>query len=220
MSFSFWCVIAYFGIMVAVGFYFTKKMKTEDDFTVAGRSLPAIVVAGTLLATWMGSGTVVGGQNSLAYQHGPWVAIIFGLAAPLGLASAADIIEMKYGSVARLVATILMLIAYLGILSYQFTGVGYVLNITLGISTEVGTIIALIAITIIAAAGGLFSVAYTDFLSAVLMTVGLLVGVPVAIHLSGGWSHLASMLPPEHLSLGGLTIPQTIGYFLPLESVA
>lgn len=48
------------------------------------------------------------------------------------------------------------------------------------------------------------------------MTVGLLVGVPVAIHLSGGWSHLASMLPTEHLSLGGLTVPQTIGYFLPL----
>lgn len=231
ISFAFWAVVAYFILMIAVGFYFTKRMETIDDFTVASRSLPAIVVAGTLLATWMGSGTVVGGQNSLAYQHGPWVAIIFGLAAPLGIAvlyflagkirhlgltSAADIIEMKYGSVARLVATILMLIAYLGILSYQFTGVGYVLNITLGISTEVGTIIALIAITIIAAAGGLFSVAYTDFLSAVLMTVGLLVGVPVAIHRSGGWSHLASMLPPEHLSLGGLTIPQTIGYFLPL----
>jgi SSS family solute:Na+ symporter len=231
ISFAFWVVVGYFIVMVAVGFYFVKKTKTQDDFSVANRSLPGIVVAGTLMATWMGSGTVVGGGNSLAYQYGPWVAIIFGMASPLGvivmyflsgkirrmgLTSAADIIESRYGSSARLVASILMLVAYLGILSYQFTGVGFVLNVTLGISTEMGTLIALIVIIVIAGSGGLFSVAYTDFLSAILMLFGLLVGVPLAIKASGGWSQIASMLPPENLTLGGLTIPQTIGYFLPL----
>lgn len=230
-SFAFWVVVAYFIVMVAVGFYFVKKTKTQDDFSLANRSLPGIVVAGTLMATWMGSGTVVGGGNSLAYQHGLWVALIFGMASPLGVAvmyflsgkirrmgltSAADIIESRYGSSARFVATILMLVAYVGILSYQFTGVGFVLNVTLGITTETGTLIALILIIVVAGAGGLFSVAYTDFLSAVLMLFGLLLGVPLAIKASGGWSQIASMLPPGHLSLGGLTIFQTIGYFLPL----
>lgn len=231
VSFAFWAVVGYFIVMAAVGSYFVKRIKSLEDFTIAGRSLSGIVVAGTMMATWMGSGTIVGGQNSLAYLHGPWVAIIFGMASPIGVAvmyflagkvrrmeltSAADIIELKYGSSARLVATILMLVAYLGILSYQFTGVGFVLNVTLGISTEMGTLIALILLIVIAGAGGLFSVAYTDFLSAVLMLFGLLVGVPLAIKASGGWSQIASMLPPENLTLGGLTIPQTIGYFLPL----
>ena len=80
ISVAFVFVVAYFVLMVGIGIYFVKWTKTQEDFIVARRSLPGIVVAGTLLATWMGSGVVVGGQNSLAYQHGPWVAIIFGLA--------------------------------------------------------------------------------------------------------------------------------------------
>jgi len=231
ISVAFVFVVAYFVLMVGIGIYFVKWTKTQEDFIVARRSLPGIVVAGTLLATWMGSGVVVGGQNSLAYQHGPWVAIIFGLASPVGIlalyfiagkvrrlgqSTAADIIENAYGQKARFIASIIMLIAYLGILSYQFTGVGFVLNVTLGISTEIATIIATIVITTIAAAGGLFSVAYTDFISAIIMAIGILVGVPVAIHINGGWSHLASLLPSEHLTLGGLTASQILGYFLPL----
>ncbi|WP_232619000.1 hypothetical protein, partial [Acetomicrobium sp. S15 = DSM 107314] len=65
----------------------------------------------------------------------------------LGKESAADIIEATYGSAARLIASIIMMIAYLCILSYQFTGVAFVLNATLGVSVPAGTIIALIVIT-------------------------------------------------------------------------
>lgn len=231
ISFAFWCVIGYFVLITIVGYYFVKRVKTREDFTIAGRSLSGIVLAGTLMATWMGSGTVVGGPNSLAYLYGPWFAIIQSVfSSPLGVIvlyflatkirrlgkeSAADIIEATYGSAARLIASIIMMIAYLGILSYQFTGVAFVLNATLGVSVPAGTIIALIVITFIGFTGGLFSVAYTDFLGAILMLTGLLVGVPIAIHISGGWAHLSSLLPKEHLSFGGPSPIKLIGYILP-----
>jgi SSS family solute:Na+ symporter len=91
-----------------------------------------------------------------------------------------DVIESKYGATARLIATLIILIAYLGITAYQYKGVGFVLNSTLGISTSIGTLISFAVIVATAVVGGLYSVAYTDFMSAVLILIGLCVGVPLA----------------------------------------
>ena len=51
----FWVIIAYLTILIAVGAYRSKFVKTQDDFMVAGRKLSAKVLVGTLLATWIGS---------------------------------------------------------------------------------------------------------------------------------------------------------------------
>lgn len=68
-------VIVYLLIMAGLGVYFAKNsIHDSDDFMVAGRSLPLFVVIGTLLATFVGSGTVVGGA-SFIYQYGPFAAI-------------------------------------------------------------------------------------------------------------------------------------------------
>ena len=231
MDLRFWFVVGYLGLVSALGVYYGKYIKSEEDYTLAGRRLSGIILAGTLLATWMGSGTVVGGTNALAYNYGPWVAIIFMMAVPIGIlllyllvskireASYHTIPEQlgrKYGSPARILGSLIIMLAYVGIVSYQYSGIGFVLNATLGISTEAGTTIAAILVILIALFGGLISVAYTDFLSAVIMLLGLCVGVPYAIYAAGGWSSIAARLPPENLGLGGLTPLQVFGYFLPL----
>jgi len=168
MNLIFWFVVGYIGIVSALGVYYGKYVKSEEDYTVAGRRLPAIVLAGTLMATWMGSGTVVGGTNSLAYNYGPWVAIIFGIASPIGIIvlyflagkirelskrTVPDILELKYGPAARLLGSLIIMLAYVGIVSYQFKGIGFVLNAILGISTETGTTIAAIVVILIALFG-------------------------------------------------------------------
>jgi len=231
MSVIFYFVVGYLVVISLLSIYYMRLVRTEEDFTVAGRRLPAWILAGTLMATWMGSGTVVGGTNSLAYRYGPWVAIIFGIASPIGILvlyfladkirglaqrTIPDILEMKYGSAARIIGTFIIMLAYVGIVSYQFKGVGFVLNATLGIPVDQGTAIAAFIIILIATLGGLISVAYTDFLSAMIMLIGLGIGIPVAIHLAGGWGSIAAKLPPEHLKLGGLTPIAILGYFLPL----
>src|SRR5690625_7649362 len=68
-------VVVYLVLMAFIGFYFAKKsVKTDEDFIVAGRQLPLPVLIGTLLASFVGSGTVVGGA-SFFYQYGPFAAI-------------------------------------------------------------------------------------------------------------------------------------------------
>ena len=45
------------------------RVKTKADYLVAGRSLPAFVLVFTLLSSWIGSGSLLGGAEN-AYTHG------------------------------------------------------------------------------------------------------------------------------------------------------
>lgn len=197
----------------------------------AGRSLPLWVVTGTLLATFVGSGTVVGGA-SFIYQYGPFAAIfnlsggfvgaiiLYFLAGKIRTGEAytvPEIIEKRFGTTARLVSSIIILLAFVGITAYQFTGGAYVLQITTGLPVETGAIIIGVLVIFLTVSGGLFSVAYTDSISAILIVAGFLFGLPFVLNSVEGFSGLALSLPETAKSWnGGLSIPQLIGFFLPL----
>src|SRR5271165_4154149 len=46
-----------------------RGVKTKADYLVAGRSLPAYVLVFTLLSSWIGSGSLLGGAEN-AFQNG------------------------------------------------------------------------------------------------------------------------------------------------------
>jgi solute:Na+ symporter, SSS family len=225
-------ILAYLIGMLAAGFWYARRrVNTADEFMLAGRSLPLWVMMGTLLATWVGAGTVVGGA-AFIYQRGPLAAIFFFAGAPVGIIvlylflaekirslssyTIPEVLEHKYGPVARVLAGICILLAYIGITSYQFIGGGYVLHLTTGISVEMGSAISAFVIVLLAMTGGLFSVAYTDALSALLILVGLFVALPFVVGAAGGMDFLQALPPEKRTWTGGLTIPQMLGYFLPV----
>ncbi|SEN01717.1 Sodium:solute symporter family protein [Halomonas caseinilytica] len=215
-------LIAYLILMVLAGIYFSKrKVRDDADFLVAGRSLPFFVVTGTLLATFVGSGSVIGGA-SFVFQNGPGAAIFFFAGTPIGAfimywflarrirdseaTTIPELIESRYGSLARTVASLIILLAYIGIVSYQFLGGGYALNIAFGLPTWQGTLISAGIITLLAMLGGLVSVAYTDFISAIIIFVSMLIGVPIVLSELGGFSGMLAALPSEQRTLtGGLS---------------
>ncbi|MCD7953138.1 MAG: sodium:solute symporter family protein [Synergistaceae bacterium] len=229
-SFAFYCVAIYLVFISLLGVYLAKRVKNQEDYAVAGRSLPVYVLVGTLIATWMGAGTVMGGANSLGYQFGFGVAIAFSLASPIGqliltfiskkirrqnAQTVPEVIEKVYGAEARFISTIIILLAYLVVVAYQFLGVGTLLQSTLGISVETGTIIAFVVIIATSLFGGLYSVAYTDFISCLMIMVGLLIGVPLAVCNAGGFSAVIARLPEGHMGFGNLSFVQVLGFFLP-----
>src|SRR5690625_3377552 len=128
-----------------------------------------------------------------------------------------QMMEKRFGVGARLLSSIFILFAYVGITAYQFTGGAYVLQLTTGLSLETGAIIMCVLVIFLTVTGGLFSVAYTDALSALLIVGGFLLGLPFVMNAVGGFEGLAFSLPDHALTWnGGLTIPQLIGFFLPL----
>ena len=80
-----WFIGIYALIMIAIGIFYSKKIDNSEDFILAGRGLGTIVLMGTLLATWVGSGTVTGGPNSLAYSFGLWPAVFFTIPSIVGI---------------------------------------------------------------------------------------------------------------------------------------
>ena len=53
-------VVLYLFLTLAVGFWASRWIKTTDDFTLAGRRLPALVVGVTIFATWFGPELIMG----------------------------------------------------------------------------------------------------------------------------------------------------------------
>ena len=181
------CIIIYLLALVAVGIYKVNSVKDSEDFMVAGRTLPWFILVGTLLATWMGSGSLFSGaglgyRNGLAglwSSGGAWIsiALIYFISKRIrnfGKVTVPDIFEARYGQTAAILATITTVIAYTTIVSYQFRGGGKVLSMVSDgmVSMESGIIITAVFAISYTVIAGMFSVVYTDVVNGVLMTIG------------------------------------------------
>ncbi len=224
-------VLVYLIFMVGISLYLSrKKVKSSDDFAVAGRSLPMIVLIGTLLATWCGGGGVTG-TAGLIYSNGPIFGILAFSGAPLGMIllyfiagavrksttyTIPELFELRYGSAARALATLCIVLAFIGTTASQFKAAGNIVSITTGMSFEIATILCAIFMVLLALIGGMVSVAYTDALSAFLIVGGFLAGIICVSGEFGGFGSLFSNLPEGKNSLlGTLTLTQAAGYVLP-----
>lgn len=224
-------VILYGILMVFIGIKYSKKISSSDEFVLADRSLGSLVLVGTLLATWCGSGAITGGETAISFTHGFKASLIMGSANVVGIVilallsgkiraygkyTIAGIIEEKYGNIAQVFASIVIVLSYVGILSYQFKGLGYILNVTTGVPVEIGTLIGTIMIIFLALSGGLLSVAYTDAISAIIMIIGIYLTIPFMYVKLGGISNIIANLPPENVSgVGTLTPIQMVSYIIP-----
>ena len=224
-------IVGYLVFMLVLGTWYARKVKNNDDFMVAGRNLSRLILTGTLLATWTGAGTIIG-RAHFAYTYGPLASIFYSMGAPIGILvmyfflarkirglgkyTVPQIMELRFGTPVRVLTAVAILLAYTAIISEQIRGLGYVLNLTAGLPPDAGKLIGLALIIFLAFIGGLVSIAYTDAISAVLITVGL-VGTFVAMFLSvDGFTGLMSSLPDQKTYWsGGLTPIQMLGFVLP-----
>ena len=180
-------IIFYLFALVAVGIYKIRSVKNSEDFMVAGRVLPWYILVGTLLATWMGSGSLFSGaglgyRNGLAglwSSGGAWLGItlIYFISKRIrnfGKVTVPDIFEARYGQLAAVLATITTVVAYTTIVSYQFRGGGKVLSMVSDglVSLETGIIITAVFAISYTVLAGMFSVVYTDVVNGILMTIG------------------------------------------------
>jgi SSS family solute:Na+ symporter len=225
----FWAILIYLLILIGVGAIRSRGVKTQTDFMVAGRKLPAAVLVGTLLATWIGSGSIIAGAglsyrkgfSALWFDAGVWVAIIVlyfvaARARRLAQFTVPDILEIRYNKVARILGSITTIIAYTAIVSYQFKAGGMVLNMVAGIPVDQGIILTAVFVIAYTALAGMISVAYTDVVNGVVLLLGFVIGFPFLLKLAGGWGNVVATLPPDRFQvLGTMTIWEALGYSLP-----
>jgi SSS family solute:Na+ symporter/sodium/proline symporter len=213
-------VLVYLGILILVGFWQSRRVKTSDDFIVAGRTLPARVLVFTLLSTWIGSGSLFGGAGlgyragfpALWQSAGAWVgiAIVFFLAhriRRIAKFTMPDVLELRYGPTARVLGTIVVTIAYTTIAAYQFRGGGRLLNLIAPIDVGTGALITAAFCIAYTALAGMLAVAYLDVGNGLMMTIGVGAAVGFLVVQAGGPVDALSALRPDQVALFGTLDP-------------
>jgi len=234
MSLYLFIILGYLLVLTAFNFLRAKRIKSQEDFMVAGRKLSLTVMVFTLICTWIGSGTFIAGAeyaakagwSSLWLPAGAWVgiAVIYFLAAKIrtfGQYTVGDILEVRYGKFARLFGAVALIIAFTTIVSYQFRAGGYILNVVTngGMSVEVGQALAALFVILFTALGGMVAVAHTDLPNGIIILLACCAALPLIVLFSGGLSAAPSALPAQHFAVfssdfGQYPFLKALSYFL------
>jgi SSS family solute:Na+ symporter len=213
--FYIWVVAGYLILLFAVGISKMRRVKTQDDFMVAGRKTPTLLLVGTLVCTWIGSGSLFGGAglafrmgfSELWMSAGAWagIAIVFFLAhrvRRIAEYTVSDILEKRYNKWARIFGTLSIIIAYLTIAGYQFRGGGRLINILTALDPAFGAAITCAIVIVFTMLAGLVSIIAVDLFNGIVMTLGVIIGVPLLLSAVGGWQQVHT-LPPDHFTVFG-----------------
>ena len=215
--------------LLAVSVSRSRKLKSHDDFMVADRRLSAWVLVFTLLCSWIGAGSLFAGAefayrrglSSLWLPAGGWAGLLVvfftaGRARSFARYTVPDLLETRYGAVARVFGTVCIIVSYTAIVSYQFRGGGRILNLAFGVDEATGTFILAGFVILFTALAGMSSVAYTDLVIGLVVTVGCIIALPAGVARAGGWRAVRGALPASHFTmLGGMSWGEALGYFLP-----
>jgi SSS family solute:Na+ symporter len=227
-------ILAYLVALTVLNFVRSRRIKSQEQFMVAGRSLKWQVMVFTLICTWIGSGTFISGAefaskagfSALWLAAGAWVGIIliYFLAAKIhtfGQYTVGDVLEVRYGPAARLFGAIALILSFISIVSYQFVAGGFIINvITDGrISEAAGTFIAAAFVILFTALGGMVAIAYTDLPNGIIIVLACLLAVPFVVAAAGGLPAAQAALDPGYFSVvnsqfGVHPWLKAIGYFL------
>ncbi len=182
-------VILYLALSVGIGIYAATRVKSAQDFVVAGRHLPLPIVTATVFATWFGAETVLGISATFVKEGlsgvvaDPFGAslclVIAGLFfAPLlyrmNLLTIGDYYRVRYNRSVELLMTLCIMVSYLGWVSAQVVALGLVFQMIGGLSAATGMTLGMAIVITYTLFGGMWSVALLDFVQMTVIMSGML----------------------------------------------
>jgi SSS family solute:Na+ symporter len=197
------CILLYLAASVAIGLYAATRVRGAADYAVARGRFGTPIVAATVFATWFGAETVLGipatflkdGMRGLVAD--PFAAVgclvLVGLvfARPLfrlDVLTLGDYFRARYDRPAEVVLSLAIAFSYLGWIAAQFVALGLAFSVLSGgaIDTRTGIVIGAGIVLAYTMAGGMWSVALTDFFQAVVIIVGMGYVAWIVSDLAGG----------------------------------
>jgi len=224
-------IVIYLIIMGVIGVFSRKPARDADGFFVAGRSIPTWQLSGSLVATIVG-GSATLGVAGLGFSRGItaawWLLVgtiglvilgifLAGKVRKTGVYSLPGLVEKQYGSSVAMASSVLIIIAWLGVIAGQIIATGNILS-GLGWGNPVMWMIIFTVITVFyTVLGGQRADIRTDIIQAVIIFVGIFVGVAVILPSLGGLAGLKSALPGDFFSFplsSRFTAQDLLGYLL------
>lgn len=225
---------AYLIAMVGVGLYFYVKNQSVDDYFVGGRNIGSVHVGMSVVATDVGGGFSIGlgGLGFAMGLSGSWMLFtglvgawlsavwliprVFKLTAIKTLYSMPQLFKHYYGFTAAGIAAVISFVGYVGFTSSQIVAGAKLASATFeGVSFEMLLLIMGVFTVVYTALGGLKAVIYTDTIQWLILMCGLLVvGIPAAYFMLGGWDAITAVLPSEMLRLDQISPMKMLNWSL------
>jgi len=181
----------YVAVMLAVGIFVAGKSGSMSDFAVGGRNMSLTVCSISIIATWFGSGPMMGSAAAAAgfffvrtYRRSERITPI-------------EFHEIRIGSLAGVISSFVNLIGgsiWLGAVLFAF---GVVFETLTGQPAAIGILGGTLVIVIYTMFGGLKAVAATDVLQMAFIMIGVLALFFVVVDDAGGFGSIAQQMP-EH----------------------
>ncbi len=199
-------------LVTAIGIYAYFTIKTAADYYISGRRGNRWQITGSLFATIMG-GSAIMGTLELSQRAG-WAAVWFLFSAAVGLLvlsaistrvskhghfTLPELLLRYYGKPAEKAASLLIPIAWTGIVAAQIIAGAKILGSLASASYETGAVVSAAVFVLYTMAGGQKSILKTDLLQAFILVSGITMLVvltylnksPIDIHLLP----MSSMVP-------------------------
>ena len=203
--------------MVAIGVYFVRRIQNTEDYYVADHSFGPLVLMATVCATIIG-GSGLMGRAGKAYSGG-FMAIMTALPYLLGMfifsgisgrisdvgfrhniTSIPELFDRRFGKSAKLILAALIAFTMMGTVASQVRAAGTIINLLggdVGLTYELGALIACIVFMLYTATSGLFGVVYTDVFQFYMLLIFVYILIPVSSLKSvGGWASFQANLDP------------------------
>ena len=222
-------LIAYKVILLGVGFWASKRVKTEQDFFLAGQGLGAWT-AGLSYAASTSSAWVLLGFTGLVYAQGvvglwlvpgifggyllTWLVIGPRLNAETSERGYLTIIDFITGDIDEkwkrligIICALMILFCFVFYISSQFQAAGNALTEVFGMSATEAILLGAAVILIYCLLGGFWAASVTDALQAVVMMLACIIVPIAAVSAAGGFGAIAETLhahqSPDYFSFTG-----------------
>jgi len=208
-------IISFFFVgMIFIGAISFRRIKGIESFFVADRRGGRLFITGSLMATIVGGSSTIG-MAGLGFEKG-LVGVWWLLVGVVGLLILAltmakrvrryafytlpELLGDQYNSGVRLVASIIISIAWLGIIAGQLIAAGKIIDVLMPGYLDLMIVLSATVFIIYTLLGGQYSILRTDTVQSAILLVGILVCLPLGIAKAGGLGSLRVNLDTSYFS--------------------
>lgn len=199
-----------FVVYLIIGFFISRKVKNANDFYVAGRNAPVILIVGSMIASYVSTGMFMGDAGE--YYSGNF--------SPMTILATMQVAGYILGAVffgrylrrskvmtipeffgqrfcseeVHKLATITAIITMTVYLLSVVQGVGTLMHVVTNVNYNVCIILAVIVFSIVTVTSGSKGVLITDTLMFGVFTIALVLSVFVITETAGGWYSVVEQL--------------------------
>ena len=231
--------LVYMLSMLGVGFYFSKRNKSQDDYYVGNRQMTSIHIGLSAVATDVGGGFSIGlgGLGFIMGISGSWMLFtgivgawisavvlipkIYPIARKHNFLSFPEVLNHFYDRRVALIAGIISLIGYIGFTSSQILAGAKLASATFPAITIVEAVLLMGGVIILyTVLGGMKAVIYTDTVQWIILMFGLIViGIPLGFIKVGGWEAIKESIPADFMSLTNISFIQFFNWIITIVPI-